>query len=90
MDKVVDREEYREALQRRDEFEEKKRLKEIARSSIDQRTGKRIGTAQNAINKSAMAGNKQAAIRKQLEAKEAEKQAAQAEENVDPESNEEV
>ncbi len=70
LDKIIDREEYREALRRRDEFEEKKRLKEIAKSSIDKRTGKRIGTAQDAINKSAMAGNKQAAIRKELEARQ--------------------
>lgn len=92
LDKIIDREEYREALQRRDEFEEKKRLKEIARSSIDQRTGKRIGTAQDAINKSAMAGNKQAAIRKQQAAKEAEIKAkeAEAENDSEPESNEEV
>ena len=86
LDKVIDREEYKEALKRRDELEEKKRIKEAAKSSIDQKTGKRIGTAQNAINKSAMAGNKQAAIRKQLEAKQAEK-AEQAETVV---SDEEV
>ena len=72
LDKVIDREEYREALKRRDEFEEKKRIKEAAKSTIDQKTGKRIGTAQDMINKSSMAGNKQAAIRKQLEARKAE------------------
>ena len=72
LDKIIDREEYQEALRRRDEFEEKKRMKEIARSTIDQRTGKRIGTAQNAINKSALAGNKQAAMRLQQEAKKKE------------------
>ena len=72
LDKVIDREEYREALKRRDEFEEKKRIKETAKSTIDQKTGKRIGTAQDMINKSSMAGNKQAAIRKQLEARKAE------------------
>ena len=97
LDKVIDREEYQEALKRRDEFEEKKRLKEIARSSIDQRTGKRIGTAQSLADKSSMAGNKQAAMRKQQEAKEAERKAREeAERDVSEissnpsESNEEV
>ena len=72
LDKVIDHEEYKEALKRRDELEEKKRTKEAAKSTIDRKTGKRIGTAQDMINKSSMAGNKQAAVRKQLEAKQAE------------------
>lgn len=90
LDKIIDREEYREALARRDELEEKKKMKEIAKSTIDRRTGKRIGTAQDAINKSAMAGNKQAAIRKQLEAREEDALKKQQEEASAEEGHEEV
>lgn len=67
LDKIIDKEEREDAIRRRDEYEEKKRLKELSKSNIDNRTGKRIGTAQQAVNKSSMAGNKIAAIKKQQE-----------------------
>ncbi len=57
----MDREERNEALRRRDELEEKKRLKELSRSNVDKRTGNRVGTAASA-NRSSMAGNKKAAL----------------------------
>ena len=61
VDGIVDREERNEALRRRDELEEKKRLKELSRSNVDKRTGNRVGTAASA-NRSSMAGNKKAAL----------------------------
>lgn len=68
LDMIIDKEEREDAIRRRDEFEEKKRMKELSRSNIDSRTGKRIGTAdQQAVNKSSMAGNKIAAVKKQQE-----------------------
>ena len=70
IDSVIDREEYREALKRREELVEKKKLKEASRSQIDKKTGNRIGTAVNANNKSSMAGNKIAAMKQQQEERE--------------------
>ena len=68
LDMIIDKEEREDAIRRRDEFEEKKRMKELSRSTIDSRTGKRIGTLQQqAVNKSSMAGNKIAAVKKQQE-----------------------
>ncbi|MBQ7063506.1 MAG: membrane protein insertase YidC [Firmicutes bacterium] len=69
VDKIVDGEEYKQALQHKQELEEKRRLKEVTKSNIDQKTGRRIGTADNAINRSSMAGNKMAAANKRLEQK---------------------
>ena len=69
VDKIIEKEEYEDALRRRDEYEEKKRLKEIAKSSIDQKTGKRVGTAESKAAKSSMAGNKKAAMRIEQEGK---------------------
>lgn len=38
VDSIVDKEEYKQALERKRELEEKRRLKEMARSNIDKRT----------------------------------------------------
>lgn len=70
-DSMIDREEYREALKRREELIEKKKLKEASKSKIDKLTGNRIGTASSM--KSSMAGNKLAAMRQQQEEKEKQK-----------------
>lgn len=70
MDRILDREDYREALKRREELVEKKKLREAAKSSIDKKTGNRIGSAANANNKSSMAGNKMAAMKQQQEERE--------------------
>lgn len=67
VDKIVDKEEYKQALERKRELEEKRRLKEIARSNIDKKTGKRIGTAESAMVRSSMAGNRKAAAHKRIE-----------------------
>ena len=67
VDKIVDKEEYKQALERKRELEEKRRLKEIARSNIDKKTGKRVGTAESAIVRSSMAGNRKAATQKRIE-----------------------
>ena len=81
MDWIVDNEEYKEALKRKEELEEKKRLRELTKSSIDARTGKRIGTAEMAQRRSGMAGNRRAAdSRRQAESLEQEQAAAQKEE----------
>lgn len=71
-DSIIDREEYQEALKRRDELIEKKKLKEASKSKIDKMTGNRIGTASN-VNKSSMAGNKIAAMKQQQEEREKQK-----------------
>ena len=67
VDSIVDKEEYKQALERKRELEEKRRLKEMARSNIDKRTGKRIGTAESAMVRSSMAGNRKAATNKRIE-----------------------
>ena len=72
MDRILDKEDYREALKRREELVEKKKLKEAAKSNIDKKTGNRIGTA-SANNKSSMAGNKMAAMKQQQEEREKQK-----------------
>ena len=71
-DSIIDREEYREALKRRDEIIEKKKLKEASKSKIDKLTGNRIGTA-TTVNKSSMAGNKVAAMKQQQQEREKQK-----------------
>lgn len=89
-DSIIDREEYREALKRKEELVEKKRLKEASKSKIDKLTGNRIGTA-SAVSKSSMAGNKIAAMKQQQEEKEKQKalKDAQANEQVQTENTEE-
>ena len=87
LDSIIDREEYKEALKRKEELIEKRKLKEASKSNIDKMTGNRIGTA-HTVNKSSMAGNKIAAMKqeqkerelykKQLEEKKAKEQDAQA------------
>ena len=67
VDSIVDKEEYKQALERKRELEEKRRLKEMARSNIDKRTGKRIGTAESAMVRSSMAGNRKAATNRRIE-----------------------
>ena len=72
MDAILDREDYREALKRREELVEKKKLKEASKSQIDKKTGNRIGTA-SSVNKSSLAGNKMAAMKQQQEEREKQK-----------------
>lgn len=83
VDKIIDKEEYKEALRKREEFEEKKLLSQSIRSNIDKETGRRIGTG-SASNKSSMAGNKIAAMqqrqKEQLEKRENSESSEQEEE----------
>lgn len=88
MDRILDREDYREALKRREELVEKKKLKEAARSSIDKKTGNRIGTAAN-VNKSSMAGNKVAAMKQQQEEREKQKMLRDSQAEMSEEKQEE-
>ena len=87
MDRILDREDYREALKRREELVEKKKLKEAAKSSIDKKTGNRIGTAVN--NKSSMAGNKVAAMKQQQEEREKQKMLRDSQAETSEEKQEE-
>ena len=89
MDRILDREDYREALKRREELVEKKKLKEAAKSSIDKKTGNRIGTAANANNKSSMAGNKVAAMKQQQEEREKQKMLRDSQTETSEEKQEE-
>lgn len=75
-DSIIDREEYQEALKRRDELIERRKEKEKALSGIDKATGGRLGTA-HTQSKSALAGNKMAVIREQQD-----QQVAKAKEEV--------
>ena len=89
VDKIVDKEEYKQALERKKELEEKKRLKEIARSNIDKKTGKRIGTAESVIARSSMAGNRKAATNKRIEShKEIKKEQENTEKPENPSGKE--
>ena len=72
-DSIIDREEYKEALKRRDELVEKKKAREESRSKIDKSTGGRIGTAKN-VSKSQMAGNRIAVQKEQTKAESLEEQ----------------
>lgn len=65
MDWILDVEEYKQAVAKRDEIEEKNRLREIAKANIDKKTGMKYGSAaQQAAQRSAMAGNRKAAAQK--------------------------
>ena len=75
-DSIIDREEYQEALKRRDELIERRKEREKALSGIDKATGGRLGTA-HTQSKSALAGNKMAVIREQQD-----QQAAKVKEEV--------
>lgn len=86
-DSIIDREEYREALKRRDELVEKKRLKEASRSKLDKLTGNRIGTAASA-SKSSLAGNKVAAMRQEQEEKNKKRQSLESEDGADTKQEE--
>ena len=66
-DSIIDKEEYKEALKRRDELAEKKKAREESRSKVDRATGGRIGTA-NTVSKSQMAGNR-IAVQKEIQKK---------------------
>ncbi|MBO4887364.1 MAG: membrane protein insertase YidC [Firmicutes bacterium] len=66
-DSIIDKEEYKEALKRRDELVEKKKAREESRSKVDRATGGRIGTA-NTVSKSQMAGNR-IAVQKEIQKK---------------------
>lgn len=76
VDMIVDNEDYKKALNRQQELEEKRRLKELAKSNIDQKTGKRVGSAEYNAMRSAMAGNRKAAAMKRLEAKPVQNESA--------------
>ena len=65
-DSIIDKEEYQEALKRRDELAAKKKEREESRSKIDRATGGRIGTGKN-VSKSQMAGNRIAVQKEQQE-----------------------
>lgn len=91
MDMILDREDRLDAIRRRDEYAEKKRLQELQKSSIDKRTGKRIGTATVAANRSSLAGNKKAAqqqLRKLEEQKKEELKKTESEESVSSDEEE--
>lgn len=74
LDWMIDQEDYKKALSHQKELEEKRRLKELARSNIDQKTGKRVGTADYNAMRSAMAGNRKAASMKRAEVRVADNQ----------------
>lgn len=59
-DSIIDREEYQEAVKRRDEMIAKRKEKEAYKSSIDKATGGRIGSFGSNQTKSSLAGNKMA------------------------------
>lgn len=84
VDKIIDKEEYKEALRKKEEFEEKKLLSHSIQSNIDKETGRRLGTA-SAGSKSSMAGNKIAAMqqrqKEQLEKRENRESSGQEEES---------
>ena len=80
-DRIIDKEEYKEALRKKEEYEEKKMLARSIRSDIDKETGRRIGTA-DAGSKSSMAGNKIAAMQQR-------QKSAEKKETQDPEGKEE-
>lgn len=70
IDKIVDDEEYKQALAHKKELEEKRRLRELTKSSVDKKTGKRIGTAEmSAAQRSLMAGNRKAGAQQAAAAK---------------------
>lgn len=72
-DAIIDKEEYREALKRRDELIEKKKAREESRSKVDRATGGRIGTSKT-VSKSQMAGNRIAVQKEQSKAESLEEQ----------------
>ena len=80
-DRIIDKEEYKEALRKKEEYEEKKMLARSIRSDIDKETGRRIGTA-DAGSKSSMAGNKIAAMQQR-------QKSAEKKETQEPEGKEE-
>lgn len=75
-DSIIDREEYEEALRHRDELIEKRKEREKQLSSIDRATGGRLGTAK-VQSKSALAGNRMAAIREQQEQQKAKEEVSE-------------
>ena len=80
-DRIIDKEEYKEALRKKEEYEEKKMLARSIRSDIDKETGRQIGTA-DAGSKSSMAGNKIAAMQQR-------QKSAEKKETQEPEGKEE-
>ena len=85
MDKIIDKEEYKQVLRKKAEYEEKKMLSRSIRSDIDKETGHRIGSA-DAVSRSSMAGNKIAA--QQLRQKEQLEKRESAETNESEEKSE--
>lgn len=72
-DSIIDKEEYQEALKRRDELAEKRKAREESRSKVDRATGGRIGTSKN-VSKSQMAGNRIAVQKEQQKTETLEEQ----------------
>ena len=85
VDKIIDKEEYKQVLRKKAEYEEKKMLSRSIRSDIDKETGHRIGSA-DAVSRSSMAGNKIAA--QQLRQKEQLEKRESAETNESEEKSE--
>ena len=79
-DAIIDREEYKEAVKRRDELAAKKAAQANSKSKVDKATGGRLGAASNAQSKAALSGNKRAALNQQ--AKQAAALPAEAKEDV--------
>ena len=79
-DAIIDREEYKEAVKRRDELAAKKAAQANSKSKVDKATGGRLGAASNAQSKAALSGNKRAALNQQ--AKQTSATPAEAKEDV--------
>ncbi|MBR3405112.1 MAG: YidC/Oxa1 family membrane protein insertase [Firmicutes bacterium] len=79
-DAIIDREEYKEAVKRRDELAAKKAAQANSKSKVDKATGGRLGAVSNAQSKAALSGNKRAALNQQ--AKQAAALPAEAKEDV--------
>lgn len=60
-DAILDREEYKEALKRRDELIARRQEAMNAKSNLDKTTGGRLGAASYQQSKASLSGNKQAA-----------------------------
>lgn len=58
-DRIIDNEEIKEALKKRDEFMAKKEEMEKSRSKVDRATGGRLGSASYAQSKASLSGNRQ-------------------------------
>jgi len=87
-DAIIDKEEYKEAVKRRDELAARKAAQANSKSKVDKATGGRLGAASNAQSKAALSGNKRAALNQQ--AKQTSVTPAEAKEDVVSETVEEA